>query len=381
MKLLIITDHYLPGYKAGGPIKSIETLCDNIKKVLHVTVMTSNFDLGEDNPYENILFDKILNFNSHKIIYLSDVKLVKIKLFINKIEPDLIYLNSFFSKFTQIVLLLKKFRIIRTKVILAPRGELSMGALSIKPIKKSIYLNLFKFLNIYNKDIFFHATDQIEKKDIEKLFGNKIFSIPNLISLNDEHALITAKQKNKLKIIYLSRISEKKNLLYALEVLVTNKYDGIIEFDIYGPIEDVCYWKRCKYLIIQANQNIQIKYKGSIKPEQVKNILRKNNVFFLPTKNENFGHAIVEAMQCGVVPIVSDQTPWNDLEEYNAGFSLNLENQQHFKDAINKLLVLSENDFQCMSINVQKYIKSKINNKNVTAQYIKMFETLHIQAN
>ena len=142
MKLLIITDHYLPGYKAGGPIKSIETLCDNIKKVLHVTVMTSNFDLGEDNPYENILFDKILNFNSHKIIYLSDVKLVKIKLFINKIEPDLIYLNSFFSKFTQIVLLLKKFRIIRTKVILAPRGELSMGALSIKPIKKSIYLNL-----------------------------------------------------------------------------------------------------------------------------------------------------------------------------------------------------------------------------------------------
>ena len=101
----------------------------------------------------------------------------------------------------------------------------------------------------------------------------------------------------------------------------------------------------------------------------------------MPTKNENFGHAIVEAMQCGVVPIVSDQTPWNDLEEYNAGFSLNLENQQHFKDAINKLLVLSENDFQCMSINVQKYIKSKINNKNVTAQYIKMFETLHIQAN
>ena len=65
MKLLIITDHYLPGYKAGGPIKSIETLCDNIKKVLHVTVMTSNFDLGEDNPYENILFDKILSVNGY----------------------------------------------------------------------------------------------------------------------------------------------------------------------------------------------------------------------------------------------------------------------------------------------------------------------------
>ena len=377
MRLLIISDYYLPGFKAGGPIKSISTLCNNIKNTIHVTIMTSNHDLGETNSYDNIEFDRILKFNSHEIIYLSKVNFVKIKLFINKISPDVIYLNSFFSKFTQIILLLKKLGIIKSRIVLAPRGELSLGALSIKPIKKSIFIKILKFFNIYTNDIFFHSTDEIEFRDIKKLFSNKTFFIPNLIFYINPFVPVASKKENELKIIFLSRITKKKNLLYALDVLVNNIYDGKIKFDIYGPIEDEIYWKKCEDIIIQAKHNIMIKYKGSVGPRNVMHILSKNNVFFLPTKNENFGHAIVEAMQCGLVPIISDQTPWNDLQKYNAGFSLNLKNRVVFRETINQMLISSESEFQKLSKNAQKYINSKIDNEELVDSYIQMFSEVH----
>lgn len=377
MRLLIISDHYLPGFKAGGPIKSISTLCSYIKNTIHVTVMTSNHDLGETNSYDNIEFDRILKFNSHEIIYLSKINFIKIKLFINKISPDVIYLNSFFSKFTQIILLLKKLGMIKSRIILAPRGELSLGALSIKPIKKSIFIKIIKFFNLYTDDIFFHSTDLIELRDIKKLFSNKTFFIPNLIFYINPFAPVASKKENELKIIFLSRITKKKNLLYALDVLVNNIYDGKIKFDIYGPIEDEIYWKKCENIIIHAKHNIMIKYKGSVGPRNVMHILSKNNVFFLPTKNENFGHAIVEAMQCGLVPIISDQTPWNDLQRYNAGFSIDLKNRVGFRETINQMLISSESEFQKLSKNAQKYIKSKIDNDELVDSYIKMFSEDH----
>ena len=76
VKLLIVTNHYLPGYKAGGPIKSISTICDNLQYHFNITVMTSNHDFGEEKLYGNIEFDKTLNINKYNIIYLSKINLL-----------------------------------------------------------------------------------------------------------------------------------------------------------------------------------------------------------------------------------------------------------------------------------------------------------------
>lgn len=52
----------------------------------------------------------------------------------------------------------------------------------------------------------------------------------------------TSKESGSLHLVFLSRISEKKNLLFLLRVLAHNS-ELSVQLDIYGPIEDKAYWK------------------------------------------------------------------------------------------------------------------------------------------
>ncbi len=372
MKLLFVTNHYLPGYKAGGPIKSVFSLCESMKSDFDITVMTSNHDFGEIKPYEDVESDKVISSDKYNIIYLSKINIGSIKKYINEINPEVVYLNSFFSKLTLIILLLKKLKLIKSKIILAPRGEISDGALSLKAKKKKTFLKLAQIINLYTKDILFHATDRIEKDDIQSLFPNKIIEIPNLTTSNIENFDSSKKESGKLKIVFLSRISQKKNLIYALEILKEIDKENVL-FDIYGTKEDKGYWNRCED-IINTFKHITVNYKGSLKPVEIPKILSQYHLFFLPTKNENFGHVIVEAMQSGLIPLISDQTPWNDLEEQHVGYSIELKNKDGFIDAINQILNYNDEEFIEQSKHVKNYIDKKLDNNVSVSKYISMFQ-------
>lgn len=44
----------------------------------------------------------------------------------------------------------------------------------------------------------------------------------------------------------------------------------------------------------------------------------------MPTFNENYGHAIVESFVAGLPVVISDRTPWRNLEKINAGWDIPL---------------------------------------------------------
>jgi glycosyltransferase involved in cell wall biosynthesis len=104
-----------------------------------------------------------------------------------------------------------------------------------------------------------------------------------------------------------------KNLNFLLRVL--QKVNFPIEFSIYGPKDDLSYWKECLYSIDQLPSNIKLLIGGSMPQKQVKSILQKHDVFVLPTLGENFGHIIIEALIAGVPAIISDKTFWEFDEE------------------------------------------------------------------
>lgn len=57
-------------------------------------------------------------------------------------------------------------------------------------------------------------------------------------------------------------------------------------------------------------------------------------MFLFPTKGENYGHVIYEALAAGCIPIISDQTSWNDLDEEGCGRVIPLSMQHEFVLAI-----------------------------------------------
>ena len=366
--VLIVTNYYLPGYKSGGPIKSISLLSEKLKKYFNISVLTSNHDSGDLIPYKDIVFNEALNLNGYDVVYLSKLTYLNFINNVRRLRPDIIYLNSFFSNLTRICLVLNSVGFINAKIVVAPRGEISSGALSINPNRKALYIRLVKMTGLIEKKIFFHATSLSEKNYIESFFRNSVTMIPNLAAKNNI-VYRRAKERGMVKIVFLSRIVQKKNLIYALELLDIMKYPNIY-FDIYGVIEDPEYWRKCKELI---GLNNNITYKGSVTPDNVSKTLSKYHIFFLPTRNENFGHAIVEAMQSGVIPLISNQTPWSDLDNYDAGWSFSLDNKFLFKNTILEVRDYSQDEFDMKSSKTMDYINNKINNKEIVDKYIKMF--------
>ena len=54
-RVLVTIGSYLPGYKAGGPIRSVANLIDALGNDFEFHVVTSDRDLGEEKPYDNII--------------------------------------------------------------------------------------------------------------------------------------------------------------------------------------------------------------------------------------------------------------------------------------------------------------------------------------
>jgi len=368
-KILIFTNHFLPGYRAGGPVTSIANLVRLLTDNFEIIIVTSNKDLGTDKPYDNLIFDRRVKYDGFNIIYLSEINIKNIESTIKKVQPNIIYLNSFFSIFTRLVLLISIKNKFKIPVILAPRGELQENALDIKKVKKKVYLSIYKIMKLQKK-IYFHVTDKIEYDRVKQMFStNNISILSNIANISDNKPL--SKNRDELKLIFISRIRDNKNLFLALKALSLCK--GDIIFDIYGPIEDKNYWEKCKVLIEELPKNIIVKYHGVVHPSEILNVMQKYHALLLPTKTENFGHVIVEAMQLGLVPIISNKTPWIKLSEHKAGWDLDLSDFNEFSKVIDFLYKMDVEEYSTMSKNTMEYIRAKLNIDALKQKYIKLF--------
>lgn len=180
------------------------------------------------------------------------------------------------------------------------------------------------------------------------------------------------KKKNRLKIIFISRICEKKNLLGAIKI-ISNLTEFPIQFDIYGNIEDKEYWKSCKKELEKLPINIKWKYQGECDSNNVIETLANYDIFLFPTFGENFGHVISEALLAGCVAVISDQTPWLDLDNYKCGNVINLKNINSFVDVLVDYTKMDEIDFNIYVRNAQKYIEEKNYNSIKNTGYKEIF--------
>ncbi len=372
--VLIFVDWFLPAYKAGGPIRSVANLVEHLKHDFVFKIITSDRDLGENLPLPDIKSDEWIQKNGYRIIYLSpENRKQKIKQILTTEKFDKIYLNSLFSKdFTLIPLLLLKHQKKSGKIILAPRGMLGKGALEIKPAKKRVFLTVSKVLGFF-KHITWHATSEEEKQSIQTYYGKeaKIAVAPNFNRVLPPQVQTIDKQPEELKLVFLSRILPIKNLDFALEILQKFDKKGIT-FDIYGSIEDAVYWQAIQSQIKKLQQ-VQVTYGGVVTPDEVPQVLAHYHYLFLPTKHENFGHVIAEALAAGCGLIISDQTPWRNLQEGKVGWDIHLQNPEEFVQAIQTAYALNNDEYKTVRQNAHKWFITHEKNENLKKQYITIF--------
>lgn len=374
-KLLIFIDWYKPGFKAGGPIRSISNLVSQLHTDYEFYIVTRDTDYLETTPYTSIKTNDWNTTDNAQVYYLSVDKQNKstIKELIQEVNPDLVYCNSLYSpKFTLTpIRIAKKLNI---KTILAVRGMLSLGSLSVKSHKKRVFLALIKALGLFNKTTF-HATTLEEEKDILTTFGNRIKTIiaQNLPEKKQLPYQSKVKIDNQIKAIFIGRIALEKNVLFAIEALKNCKQNIVL--DIYGPIYNQDYFNECKKAINQLPNNIVVNYMGVLNHDLLYETLKDYHVLYLPSTGENFGHSILEGMINSCIPVISNKTPWQNLEEKNVGFDIDLKQPNNFTDTIDSLAKMDELQLNEMSKNAYNYAQTIINNTKLKEDYHKLFNT------
>lgn len=343
-KIITFNRFYLPGYRAGGPIRSLVNMVDRLSGDFEFYIVTTDRDIGESVPYPNIIRDGWDRVGKANVRYLSlsDVNIRIVRDIVFSVRPDIIYLNSFFDPcFTQRVLWLRHLGFFNDiPIVLAPRGEFSEGALQLKFIKKKFYLLISTMLRLY-RGVTWQASSEYERSDIISSLAcveaNDVKIAMNVPPITEGvfRRVFDRIQGTPLRICFLSRISPKKNLDFALRTLMLVKSDVV--FTIYGPKEDSAYWSRCEDLISTLPPNISVKYAGEVQPSDVKRVLQLHHVFFFPSRGENYGHVIHEALGSGLPVLISDKTPWRDVVQRGVGWVFPLDRENSFADIIDEV--------------------------------------------
>lgn len=364
--ILISTGYYLPGHKGGGPVQSIANMVHQLSNEFEFRIVTPDRDFGDTTPYPDIECLTWLPVGAAHVLYLPPGNHIKdFRAAVASLpKVDLLYLNGFFHpKYTIVPLLLHKLRLLKNvPVIVAARGDFSPGIFNIKRYKKLPYTLLARAGRFYSS-VTWHATSELEILDIRRWFGSSalVHSAPNITLASftsNSQGTRHSKKTGVLRVVFISRIMKKKNLLYAIERL--KEVNAEIHFTICGPLEDDAYWELCKQALTSIPESMTFTYVGSLPHQETMDILREHDVFLLPTLGENFGHAIVEALAHGVPTVISDQTPWLGLEEAKAGYSLNLTNPTNFVNALEHFAAMSQDELARWSAGSRAYIKAAI---------------------
>jgi len=362
-RILIFTDYYLPGYKSGGAMRTIVNMVERLGDRYEFRIITRGFDVDEKETYPGMAVNDWNQVGKAKVFHAGHGQLnfATIRRVLKEAMPDAIYLTSFFSPLGVKFLTLRRLGMTPDKpVILAPEGEFSQGALTIKSAKKNLFRRLAFPGRLY-RDLIWKAAGEPEKEDIQRMAGAdcQIYIAPNMppriILENYSFAQKPEKRAGAASFVFLSRIVPKKNPKFALEILP--RVEGEITLDLYGPFEDKHddYWRECQELIARLPERIKVRHCGSLPHDKVAEKMTEYHFFILPTLGENFGHVMPEAFSAGCPVLISDQTPWLNLEEKNIGWDLPLDRQDLWASAMQKCVDMDEAEYQRLSQSARQF--------------------------
>jgi glycosyltransferase involved in cell wall biosynthesis len=379
---LILLKHYLPGFRFGGQLRSVANIVAALGDDFDLRIGCLDRDQGDTIAYSGLIPNRPARVGGATIFYLRpNLGLIfQIVQLLRQPPYDTLYMSSFFDPLFAILPVFSIWAGLapRRRIVIAPSGEFYPGALRLKPTKKRLYLLLARLLRVY-RNVVWQATASDEIGFIVKAIGGDQSSIkmvsviPKLWDINS--ATIERGASRPLRVVFFSRISQKKNLTYAMKVLSSVRVP--VHFTVIGPVEDETYLAECEKIRETFPSHIQYSYVGAVGHEELAKTLLTQDVFLFPTLGENFGYVIFEALNAGLPIILSDRTPWRGLERSGVGFDISLDDQLSFVNSVERLAALDDQAFAAMRRRAQEYAKKWFDaHDSVTAMRALLSETI-----
>ena len=149
--------------------------------------------------------------------------------------------------------------------------------------------------------------------------------IPNGIDVSEYQCRAMGdKGAIKKQIVFLSRIHEKKGiefLIDAWEKLQSKYPDWNVVIAGNGEAD---YIEQLKQKIASKGLQKCVEIVPPVFGYEKHKLYCESSLFVLPTYSENFGMVVAEAMSCGVPVITTNGTPWQELNEHQLGWCIDL---------------------------------------------------------
>lgn len=203
-------------------------------------------------------------------------------------------------------------------LVVSPRGMLAPEALRISAYNKKLFWAFLQQPALAHAAVW-HATSPREAEDI-RAFGVRapIVVIPNGVDAANvvaEHSV----EKEKRTLLFLSRIHPIKGLSTLISAWAEIAAQRPCwELVIAGP-DDGGHLVELRKLVEKAGVT-SIRFEGPVYGSNKSQLLASADLFVLPTKSENFGIAVAEALAAGLPAIVTKGAPWSGLNEERCGW-------------------------------------------------------------
>lgn len=361
-RILTLMAPYLPGYRSGGPVRSMSKMIETMQSRYEFYVLTNDRDFGDTGPYPGVAVGEWQRVRGANVYYAAKLDAATISRVMREIKPDVVYLHSYFDALARRVLTLRRLgRIPRIPIVLAPHGEFSKGALSLKATSKRWYRRVAHSAGLY-RDLVWHACSDSENEDLmRELRGEPIFLARNAVFLTPEERERIgfpkpAKRNGHCQFIFAARVSPMKNLGHLLETLAA--VSGDVQLAIFGPVEDRdrSFWEQCEAKLKMLPGNVKATYHGGVPHLEVLSALRAAHFFVLPTLGENFCQSIAEAFLCETPVVTSDRTPWRNLQRANVGFDIPLEDRAGWTRVLQRCVDMGPAEYEGSIGSIRTYM-------------------------
>ena len=236
--------------------------------------------------------------------------------------------------------------------VVSTRGMLSGWSLGHKSIKKKLGWSLYQKKDLLGAACLL-ATSEGERQDVTALLpGHAVAMVPNGCDEPPADKPIIPKGTGDRLAFAMGRLHPVKGFAELIEAWAALRPEGW-RLAIAGPDEDG-YRARLEALIHAHRLSDLVQLLGAVDDRQKWSWLDQCDLFVAPSKTENFGMAVAEAMLAGKPVITTTGTPWACLPEIKGGWWVN-----PLPDALQKALqaavALPDGERQAMGQRARTY--------------------------
>ena len=382
MRICLVSSSFYPAVFYGGPISATWDLSNKLaEKGYEIYVSTTNangnqqlnecknqFIQKSKNVWVKYYHEQLINKLSFSFIFgiWTDIK-----------KSDIVYIEYLFHYTVLFSLLFSIAQ--KKKIVICPRGSFSKYTFSNKfSAFKKIWF--FVFINPFQNKIKWQASSYLEKYDIKRFFPNAYVKEVNdgidFSSFQDADVL----SKTDLVLKYTNQeFREIDSVFFSMGRLhKIKRFDVLIDaFSIF-----VKEHPTAKLLVAGEDDGVRLRLEeqirslglidvvfliGSVNHKQKKELLTNATAFALASEFESFGIVVAEAFSCGCPVVVSNKTPWKDIEKNKCGILA--ENEK--VSFCNALRMIIDKNYQ--SKDCKEYVKTHFDWETISDDFIGSF--------